>query len=46
MMKDSILIDSSLSHNFWAEAIEMANYLQNRLPTRSKNNREIILEES
>lgn len=25
--KDSLLIDSSLPNNFWAEAIETANYL-------------------
>ena len=45
-MKDSMLIDSSLSNNFWAEAMETASYLRNRLPTRSKNHGEVILEES
>lgn len=40
-----MLIDSGLLNNFWAEAIEIANYLCNRLPTRSKNYNEVILEE-
>ncbi len=46
IMKDSMLIDSGLSNDFWAEAIETANYLRNRLPTRSKSHGEIISEES
>lgn len=45
-MKDSLLIDSGLPNNFWAKAMETANYLRNRLPTRSKNHGEVILEES
>lgn len=45
-MKDSMLIDSGLPNDFWAEAIETANYLCNRLPTRSKTHGEMILEES
>ena len=44
-IKDSMLIDSGLSNNFWAEAMETASYLHNRLPTRSKNHREVIAEE-
>ena len=34
MMKDSLFIDSGLSVNFWAEAIDTSNYLPNRLSTR------------
>lgn len=34
-MKDSLLIDSRLPLNFWPEAMETANYLRNRLPTKS-----------
>ena len=45
-MKDSILIDSGLPNGFWAEAMETANYLRNRLPTRSKNHGEMIPEEA
>ena len=33
-MKDSLLIDSGLPVNFWTEAMDTANYLRNRLPTR------------
>ena len=33
-MKDSLLIDSGLPTQFWAEAMDTANYLQNRLSTR------------
>ena len=33
-MKDSLLIDSGLPVNFWAEAMDTANYLRNQLPTR------------
>ena len=45
-MKDSMLINSGLPNGFWAEAMETANYLQNRLPTRSKNHEEVISKES
>ena len=45
-MKDSMLIDSGLLDGFWAEAMETANYLQNRFPTKSRNHGEIILEEA
>ena len=45
-MKDSMLIDSGLPNGFWAEAMETANYLRNRLPTRSKSHGEMIPEES
>lgn len=33
-MKDSMLIDSGLSNRFWAEAMDTANYIRNRLPAR------------
>ena len=33
-MKDLILIDSDLPVNFWAEAMNTANYLHNYLPTK------------
>ena len=33
-MNDSILIDSGLLVNFWAEAMDKANYLHNYLPTK------------
>lgn len=41
-MKDSMFIDNSLPNRFWAEAMETANYLRNRLPTKSKNHGEMI----
>lgn len=34
-MKDSMLIDSGLPNGFWTEAMETANYLQNRLPDQN-----------
>lgn len=43
MMKDLMLIDSSLPNIFWAEEMETTNYLQNRLLIKSKNHGEIIL---
>ena len=33
-IKDSLLIDSSLPVNFWAEAMDTTNYLLNKFPTR------------
>ncbi len=45
-MKDSILIDSGLPNGFWAEVMETANYLRNRLPTKIKAYGKIILEEA
>lgn len=44
-MKDSLLLDSGLPLDFWAEAMDTANYLQNRLPTKSWR-RELIPEEA
>ena len=35
-MKDLLLIDSRLSNQFWAEEMDIANYLRNRLPTTDK----------
>lgn len=35
-MKDSMLIDSGLPNDFWAEAMETANYLRNRLPREAR----------
>ena len=45
-MKDSMLIDTGLPNRFWAEAIEIANYLWNRLPTKTKSHGEVIPEEA
>ena len=35
-MKDSLLLDSGLPLDFWAKAMDTANYLRNRLPTKSQ----------
>lgn len=43
-MKDSLLLDSGLPLDFWAEAIDIASYLQNKLPTKSLRG-ELISEE-
>lgn len=45
-MKDSLLIDSGLPTRFWAEAMDTANYLRNRLPTRRTDKAVIIPEEA
>lgn len=45
-MQDSMLIDSGLPNGFWAETMETANYLQNKLPMRSKNHGEVIPKEA
>lgn len=45
IMKDSLLIDSGLPVNFWAEAMDTTNYLRNRLPTR-RNSVIVIPEEA
>lgn len=44
-MKDSLLIDSGLPLEFWAEAMETANYLRNRVPTKSQRG-ELVPEEA
>lgn len=45
-MKDLMLIHSSFLNNFWVEAIETANYLQNRLLIRNKSHSKNLPEES
>lgn len=45
-MKDSLLIDSGLSTQFWAKAIDTANYLQNQLPTKCTKKIVIIPKET
>ena len=45
-IKDSMLINSRLPNGFWAKVMETANYLWNRLPTRSKSHGEMIPEKS
>lgn len=35
-MKNLLLIDNSLSVNFWAKAIDTVNYLYNQLPIKHK----------
>lgn len=45
MIKDSLLVDSKLLLEFWAETIDTANYLQNCLSIKSQR-RELIPEES
>ena len=44
-MKDSLLIDSKLPNQFWAEAMNITNYLRNRLPTRRIADKTIIIPE-
>lgn len=44
-IKDLMLIDSGLPNGFWAEAMETANYLRNKLSTRIKSHKEVIPEE-
>lgn len=45
-MKNVILINSGLSNDFWAETIEIANYLQNKHPIKIKSQRKLILKEA
>lgn len=45
-MKNSILINSSFFNNFWAKVMEITNYFQNKLSTKSKNYGEIILKKA
>lgn len=44
-IKDLILINSRLPNCFWADIIETANYLQNRLLIKSRNYDKMISEE-
>lgn len=46
IIKDSMLIDSGLRNGFWAEAMEITNYLQNRLEIKTWNHGNVILEET
>lgn len=46
IIKDVILIDSSLPNAFWAEVIEMANYISNGLPIKSRNYRKLIFKKA
>lgn len=41
ILKDSLLLDSGLPLEFWAEAMDTANYFRNRLLTKSQS-RELI----
>lgn len=45
-VKDAMLIDSGLPNNFWVEAMEIANYLHNRLLTRSRSHGKLVPEEA
>ena len=45
LIKNSLLIDSKLSNQFWAKVMDTANYLQNRLPTRCTADKIIIISE-
>lgn len=45
-IKDSLLINNGLPNNFWVEVMEIANYLQNCLPIKTKGHGELILEEN
>ena len=44
-MKDLLLLDSKLSLDFWAEAMGIANYSQNKLSTKSQQGK-LIPEEA
>jgi len=35
--KDAMLLDSKLPNRFWAEAMDTANYVRNRLPTHGRD---------
>lgn len=35
IIKNSLFLDNKLSLDFWAKAMNIANYLQNRLSTKS-----------
>jgi hypothetical protein len=38
-MAKTMLLDAQLSHGYWAEAINTASYIRNRLPSRALQNR-------
>lgn len=46
IMKNSLFINNSLFNNFWVKVMETFNYLDNRLPIRSKSYRKLILKET
>lgn len=46
IMKNLLIIDSGLLNNFWAEAMENSNYLENKLPTKNKNHKKLFLEKA
>ena len=39
VMARCIVCDSGMGQKYWAEAVHTANFLQNRLPTRSVSNK-------
>lgn len=45
IIKDLMLIDNGLPNKFWAKVIETANYLKNRLLTKTKSYKKVISEE-
>ncbi len=45
-MNDSMFINSKLPNNFWAETMDIVNYLENRLLTKYIDKKVIILEET
>ena len=44
-MKNLLLINSKLLNQFWDEVIDIANYLQNRLPIKYIADKTIIISE-
>ena len=44
-MKDSLFINNELPIQFWAKAMDTANYLLNRLPTRRIADNAVIIPE-
>lgn len=45
-MKGLMIINNRLPNGFLAEIMEIANYLQNKLSTKTKNHGEMILKEA
>lgn len=45
-MKDSLLIDSKFSINFWAKVMDATNYLQNWLLTKQADKMVIVPKEA
>lgn len=46
IMKDSLLINNGLPNDFWAKIMEISNYLQNKLPTKSQSHGKLIPKKS